>query len=102
VRLSRLQTKKEDAMDDTTLKELQNEIRHMDEPELLALGRQHRASPDSVEYLEAQAEYLRGQKKKREIPDPQPVGPTSEEFSAMANAAGDRYPWMWYPKDSVR
>jgi hypothetical protein len=46
-----------------TLEELRNEIRHMDEPELLAFGRKYRANPDSVEYLEAQAEWKRRQEK---------------------------------------
>jgi hypothetical protein len=32
-------------MDDTSLKELLNDLRHMDEPELLAFGRKHRANP---------------------------------------------------------
>jgi hypothetical protein len=41
------------------LEELRNNIRHMREPELLAFERQHRANPDSVEYLEAQAAWLR-------------------------------------------
>jgi hypothetical protein len=49
----------------TSLKELRNEISHMDEAELLAFGRQHRASPDSEEYLEAKAEWKRRQQKKR-------------------------------------
>jgi hypothetical protein len=31
-------------MDEPTLKELQNEIRHMDEPELLAFGRKHQSA----------------------------------------------------------
>ena len=83
-----------------TLEELQNDIRHMDEPELLAFGRKHRAHPDSFEYLEAKAEWNRRQKKNAGVPKPQPVGPTSEEFAAMAKAAGDRYPWMWYPEDT--
>jgi hypothetical protein len=78
------------------IEELQDELRHMDEPELLAFGRKHRANRESVEYLEAKAEWERRQEKKREIPKPQPVGPTSEEFAAMAKAAGGRYPWMWY------
>jgi hypothetical protein len=76
--------------------ELRNDIRHMDESELLAFGRQHRANPQSVEYREARAEWKRRQQKKAEVPKPQPVGPTSEEFAAMAKAAGDRYPWIWY------
>jgi hypothetical protein len=54
-------------MEDTTLKELRNEIRHMDEPELLAFGRKHRANPDSFEYLEAKAEWNRRQQKKAEV-----------------------------------
>jgi hypothetical protein len=88
-------------MDDTSLKELLNDLRHMDEPELLAFGRQHRANRDSVEYLEAKAEWKRRQQQNREVPKPLPVGPTSEAFSEMAKAAGDRYPWMWYPKDGA-
>jgi hypothetical protein len=74
-----------------TLQKLRKDIRHMDEPELLAFGRKHRANPESVEYLEAKAEWKRIQQKKDEVPKPQPVGPTSEEFAAMAKAAGDRY-----------
>jgi hypothetical protein len=85
-------------MNELDLKELRNDIRHMDEPELLAFGRRHRANPDSFEYLEAKAEWKRRQQKKAQVPKPQPVGPTSEEFAAMAKASGDRYPWMWYPK----
>jgi hypothetical protein len=69
----------------------------MDEPGLLAFGRKHRANPESVEYLEAEAEWKRRQQKTDEVPKPQPVGPTSEEFAAMARAAGDRYTWVWYP-----
>jgi hypothetical protein len=83
-------------MYEPSLKEIQNEIRHMDEPELLAFGRKHRANPDSVEYLEAKAEWKRRQQEKPEVPKPQPIEPTSEEFASMARAAGDRYPWMWY------
>jgi hypothetical protein len=33
-------------MDEPTLRELQNEIRHMDEPELLAFGRKHQSAPN--------------------------------------------------------
>jgi hypothetical protein len=82
-----------------TPEELQSDIRHMDEPELLAFGRKHRAGPDSVGYLEPKAEWKRRQQKKTDVPKPQPMGPTSEEFTAMAKAAGDRYLWMWYPKE---
>jgi hypothetical protein len=46
-----------------TPEELCNDVRHMDEPELLAFGRKHRASPESVEYLEAKAEWKRRQQK---------------------------------------
>jgi hypothetical protein len=81
-----------------TPEELLNDLRHMDEPELLAFGRKHRADPDSLEYMEAKAEWKRRQQKKEEVPKPQPVGPTSKEFAQMAESAGDRYPWMWYPK----
>lgn len=79
-----------------TLDEILEEVRHMDEPELLAFGRKHRANPDSVEYQEAQAEWKRRQQKKSKVPKPQPVVPTSEEFAAMAKAAGGRYPWIRY------
>jgi hypothetical protein len=54
----------------TTLEELRNEVRCMDEPELLAFRRQHRANPDSVEYLEAKAEWESRQQKKAEVPKP--------------------------------
>jgi hypothetical protein len=81
----------------SSIEELRDDIRCMDEPELLAFGRQHCANRESVEYLEAKAEWKRRQQKKAEVPKPQPVGTTSQEFSAMAKAAGDRYPWMWYP-----
>jgi hypothetical protein len=96
VRLQGLQTEKEGVMDQD-LKELRNDIRCMDMNELTAFGRKHRADPDSVEYLEAKAEWKRRQQKKAEVPKPQLVGPTSEEFAQMAKAAGpDRYPWIWY------
>jgi hypothetical protein len=55
-----------------------------------------RIVPESVEYLEARAEGKRRQEKKAEVPKPEPVGPTSEEFAAMNKDAGGRYPWMWY------
>lgn len=87
-------------MDDHDLKQFLNEIRHMDEPEPLAFGRKHRANADSLEYLEAKAEWKRRQQKKEEVPKPQPVGPTSEVFAAMAEAAGNRYPWVWYRRKS--
>jgi hypothetical protein len=48
-------------MDEQDLKELRNEIRHMDSNELTAFGRMHRANPESVEYLEAKAEFKRRQ-----------------------------------------
>jgi hypothetical protein len=79
------------------MEDFRDGIRPMDEPALLAFGRKHRAHPDSIEYQEAQAEWLRGQEKNREIPTPQPPGPTSGEFAAMAKAAGDRYTWRRYP-----
>jgi len=73
----------------------------MDEPELLAFGRKHRANPESVEYLEAKTEWKRRRQKKTEVPKPQPVEPTSEEFAAMAKAAGGRYPWMCYEDEKA-
>jgi hypothetical protein len=85
-------------MDGQDLEELRNDIRCMDSNELAAFGRQHRSNPESVEYLEGKAEWKRRQQKKEEVPKPQPVGTTSQEFSAMAmaKAAGDRYPWIRY------
>jgi hypothetical protein len=47
------------------LKELRNEIRRMDEVELLAFRRQYRANSDSVEYQEAQVAWLRKAEKRR-------------------------------------
>jgi hypothetical protein len=83
-------------MDDQGLQELRDDIRHMDEPELLAFGRKHRANPDSAEYLEAKAEWERRQQKRAEVPKPQSVGLASGELAQMAKAAGDRYPWIRY------
>jgi hypothetical protein len=80
-----------------TLKELLNDLHHMDEVELLVFGRKRRANPDSVEYLEARAEWKRRQQRKAEIPKPQPVGPTSEEFAQMGEGC-----WRQISVDSVR
>ena len=52
-------------MEEAALKELRKEIHYMDEPELLAFGRKHRANPDSVEYQEAQAAWHRKAEKRR-------------------------------------
>jgi hypothetical protein len=68
VRVQGVQAEKEVVMDEPILTELQNEVPHMDEPELIAFGRRHRANPESVEYLEAKAEWKRRQQKKAEIP----------------------------------
>jgi hypothetical protein len=38
-------------LNEPTLKELRNRLRHMDEAELKTFGRQHRANPDSFEYF---------------------------------------------------
>jgi hypothetical protein len=84
-------------MDEQTLTELRNDLRHMDEPELLAFGRKHRANPESFEYLEAKAEWMCRQQKKSEVPKPQPVGPTLAEFAS--DGEGGRRPLS---VDSVR
>ena len=79
------------------LEQLRHDIFHMDEVELKALGRQHRANPDSVEFREAQLEWQRRQAGKVETLRPEPVGPTSRELEEMAAAAGPgRYPWVRY------
>jgi len=88
-------------MDDKTLAELRDELRHMDGDELKAYGRQFKAMPESCEYLEAQAEWQRRQQMKPDVPKPQPVGPTSEEIAAMAAAAPPgAYPWKRYPSST--
>jgi hypothetical protein len=78
--------------------EFRNDLHHMDEVELKAFGRQHRADSDSVEYWEAQAEWQRRQQKKKVAPvEPPTDRPTSQDFAEMAKAAGpDRYPWVRY------
>jgi hypothetical protein len=77
--------------------ELRDDLSHMDEVEMLAFGRQHRANPDSVEYREAQLEWQRRQKKE---PKPALVAvrdPSTQDFARMAAAAGpNRYPWIRY------
>jgi len=70
----------------------------MDEVELKAYGRLHRANLDSVEYREAQAEWQRRLREKEPKPALIATGdPSSEDFAKMAEAAGpDRYPWIRY------
>jgi hypothetical protein len=83
-----------------TLDDLRNEIRHMDEPELLAFGRKHQANPDSVEYREAQAAWHRKQEKRRarEAELRQTLLPvkSSWDFARIAffNRLYDRDPWV--------
>jgi hypothetical protein len=81
-----------------TLEELRHDLSHMDRVELLAFGRQHRASPDSVEYLEARAEWQRREAKKKDTKlEPPPYQLSSEELAERAKAAGPgRYPWIRY------
>lgn len=83
-------------MDDQALKELRNDIAHMDRVELLVSGRLHRANPDSVEYREAQAEWQRRIRKVKERkPEPTMPWQSSDELAEMARKAGPgRYPWI--------
>jgi hypothetical protein len=91
---------KEGVMDEPTLKELRNDIRHMDEPELLAFGRQCRADPESVEYLEARAEWKRRQAKlkARELEHRQTFLPMESSWDtqriAFFNRHRDVFPWV--------
>jgi len=72
-----------------TLEELRHDSFHMDEVELKAFGRQHRVNPESVEYLEARAEWKRRQQRKKETKIAPPADrPTSKDFAEMAAAAG--------------
>jgi hypothetical protein len=91
---------KEGVMDDTALKELRNDLRHMDGPELLAFGRKHRANPDSVEYQEAQAAWHRKQEKRRarELENRQTCLPVESAWDteriAFFNSHKDVFPWV--------
>jgi hypothetical protein len=72
----------------------------MDEPELLAFGRQHRANPDSVEYQEAQAAWLRKAEKRRarEAEQRQSSLPVKSSWDitriAFFNPDKDVFPWV--------
>jgi hypothetical protein len=85
-------------MDDQALRELRHDIAHMDGMELIAFGRLHHANLESVEYLEAQAEWQRREAKKKATPlEPPPYQLSSEELAERAKAAGPgRYPWIRY------
>jgi hypothetical protein len=84
-------------MDELTLKELRNDLRHMDEPELLAFGRKHRANPDSVEYQEAQAAWHR-KRRARELENRQTCLPVESSWDtariAFFNRHRDAFPWV--------
>ena len=87
-------------MEGATLIELQNDLRHMDEPELLAFGRKHRANPDSVEYREAQAAWLRKAEKRRarQAEHRQNLLPVHSSWDveriAFFNRDKDVFPWV--------
>jgi hypothetical protein len=87
-------------MDDASLRELRNKICCMDEPELLAFGRNHRANPESVEYLEAQAAWLRKAEKRRArlLEHKQTSLPVESSWDtqriAFFNRHRDAFPWM--------
>ena len=87
-------------MDNTALKELLNDLRHMDEPELLAFGRKHRDNPDSVEYHEAQAALLRKAEKRRarELERRQSSLPVESAWdigrTVFFNRHRDAFPWV--------
>jgi len=80
--------------------ELLNDLRHMDEPELLAFGRQHRANPDSVEYREAQAAWLRKAEKRRarDAEHRQTSLPVHSSWDtqriAIFNRGKEAFPWV--------
>ena len=84
--------------DDANLQEVLNDLKHMDRVELVAFGRLHRANPESVEYVEAHAEWepRKDPYKKPAQLEPQADSLTSEELSEMATKAGRRWPWMRY------
>jgi hypothetical protein len=87
-------------MNEIVLKELHNDLRHMDEPELLAFGRKHRANPDSVEYQEAKAAWKRKQanRKARELEHRQTSLPVESSWDtqriAFFNRDRDVFPWV--------
>jgi hypothetical protein len=80
------------------LKELRDELHHMDEQELLAFGRKFRSMPHSEEMKEASAEWKRRKETRKETkPEPPMDSLTSEDLTKMAAAAGPgRYPWIRY------
>jgi metal-dependent amidase/aminoacylase/carboxypeptidase family protein len=84
-----------------SLEQIRNELRHMEDAELLAYGRKYRSMPNSDEMKEASAEYKRrkAQETVKEI-QPGPTDPSSEDFARMAaEAPPGAYPWKRYPKD---
>jgi hypothetical protein len=87
-------------MDDMSLKELRNELQHMDDVELKAFGRRHRANPDSVEYREAQAAWLRkaAKRRARESEHRQTSLPVQSSWDteriAFFNRHKDVFPWV--------
>jgi hypothetical protein len=78
---------------ETNLDRLRDDLRHMDNSELLAYGRNFRGQPKSDEYREAKAEWQRRQRELQaaKAHHPVPSGPTSAEFSSMA--VPGQYPW---------
>jgi hypothetical protein len=83
-----------------TLAELRHDLFHMDEVELKAFGRQHRANRDSVEYREAQAAWLRKAEKRRarQSEHKQTSLPVESSWDtqriALFNRGKDVFPWV--------
>jgi hypothetical protein len=84
-----------------TLEELKHDTFHMDDVELKAFGRLHRAQPESDEYREAQAEWQRRQKQKTERESRRKremvALKTSWDIARIAlYAPPDAYPWACF------
>jgi hypothetical protein len=87
-------------MDDMSLKELRRELRNMDMRELTAFGRLHRTNVDSVEFLEAKAEWKRRQERKRkyDLERQETLLPVESSWDteriAFFNRHKDVFPWV--------
>jgi hypothetical protein len=90
-------------MNDEILKEPRNDLRYMDEPELLAFGRQRRANPDSFEYQEAKAAWKgkQAKRKARELEHRQTLLPVRSSWDIERIVFSNRhrpddYPWACF------
>jgi hypothetical protein len=81
------------------MEDFRHDIRCMDMNDLTAFGRQHRANPESVEYLEAKAEWKRreAKRKARELEHRQTFLPVHSPWDiqriAFFNRHRDDFPW---------